>query len=285
VMTRMHAMKRSDGSQGQTKVRHTKRYLSGWFRHHLLRRYLALPPAPEAVLLDVGGGTGNISYPFRDAFAAIVVVDIAGKALAALEKDVFRPVQSTALALPLRSASADRILSVDFQEHLLPEQVPILLDELHRVLKPGGVMAVFTSCYGPSLRRLIFRLQGRPSKGRLDWSDWHQDGHLNRLTAAEHLHLARQAGFQVARHCFYGHFFDPLARRFHQVVLGVLQSLGGRRGAGDAESLAQVYRRGKPSVWVEIYFRSLILFAYLDKLLLGRIPGGAIFMMLKKPLR
>ena len=285
MMTRMPAIERHHESHGQAKVRHTKRYLSGWFRHHLLNQYLDLPPEPQAVLLDVGGGTGNISFPFRDAFAAIVVVDIAGAALAALEKDVFHPVRSTALALPLRNASADRILSVDFQEHLQPEQVPVLLGELHRVLKPGGGMAVFTSCYGLSLRRLIFRLQGRPSKGRLDWSDWHQDGHLNRLTAAEHLHLARQAGFQVTRHCFYGHFFDPLARRFHQMVLGVLQSLGGRCGAVDAQSLAQAYRQGKPSVWVEIYFRSLILFAYLDKLLLGRIPGGAIFMKLKKPRR
>jgi SAM-dependent methyltransferase len=267
----------------QTQIRDSRLYLSGWFRHRILRRYLALDHKPCDTLLDVGGGTGNISYHFKNDFKTIIVVDVSAQALNDLEKSLYHPVRADGLVIPLKNDSVDRILSVDFQEHLQPDQIPNLLQELNRVLKPGGILAVFTSCYGFSLRRLLFRLQGLPSRGRLDWSDWALDGHLNRPTPAEHLNYAITSGFAIKNYCFYGHFFDPLARRFYQLLMRVYLAAANRHQKVDPENLVAGYRSGQPSAGVELYFRLLILFAYLDKFLLGKIPGSAIFLMLRKP--
>jgi SAM-dependent methyltransferase len=275
--------KKLDVMKLQTQIRDSRLYLSGWFRHRILRRYLALDHKPCDTLLDVGGGTGNISYHFKNDFKALILVDISAQSLKNLEKSLFHPLGADGLALPLKNGSVDRILSVDFQEHLQPDQIPNLLRELHRVLKPGGILAVFTSCYGFSLRRLLFRLQGLPSKERLDWSDWARDDHLNRPTPAEHVSNAIVSGFEIKNHCYYGHFFDPLARRFHQLLMRLYLATGNRHQGADLENLAAGYRSSQPSAWVELYFRMLILFAYLDKVLLGKIPGSAIFLMLHKP--
>jgi SAM-dependent methyltransferase len=268
----------------QKRVRDSRLYLSGWFRHRILRQYLSLAGNPNGILLDVGGGSGNISYHFQNDFNSVIVVDISLNSLYQLEQSLFEPVQADALALPVRDESVDRIISVDFQEHLPANQVLSMLKELHRVLKPGGICAVFTSCYGFSLRRLIYRLRGLPQRGRLDWSDWAQDGHLNRLTPREHFLTTEAAGFQIKGHCYYGHFFDPLCRRFHQLMVRLYASLNGT-GKKNSEQLARKYRGGSRSFWVEFYFQTLILFAYLDKILLGRFPGSSIFMMLCKPFR
>jgi SAM-dependent methyltransferase len=269
--------------KSQVQIRDSRRYLSGWFRHRILRRYLALDHKPCDTLLDVGGGTGNISYHFKNDFKTIIVMDVSAQALNDLEKSLYHPVRADGLVIPLKNDSVDRILSVDFQEHLQPDQIPNLLQELNRVLKPGGILAVFTSCYGFSLRRLLFRLQGLPSRGRLDWSDWALDGHLNRPTPTEHLNYAITSGFAIKNYCFYGHFFDPLARRFHQLLMRLYLAAANRHQKVDPENLAAGYRSGQPSAGVELYFRLLILFAYLDKFLLGKIPGSAIFLMLRKP--
>jgi SAM-dependent methyltransferase len=269
--------------KSQAQIRDSRRYLSGWFRHRILRRYLALEHKPCDTLLDVGGGTGNISYHFKNDFKNLILVDISAQSLKDLEKSLFHPLRADGLALPLKNGSVDRILSVDFQEHLPPDQIPNLLEELHRVLKPGGFLAVFTSCYGFSLRRLLFKIQGLPSKERLDWSDWARDGHLNRPRPAEHVNYAITSGFQIKNYCYYGHFFDPLARRFHQLIMRLYLSASNRHQGVDPKDLAVGYRAGQPSVWIELYFRILILFAYLDKVLLGKIPGSAIFLMLCKP--
>ncbi len=266
----------------QKKVRDSRLYLSGWFRHRILRQYLSLAGNKEGILLDIGGSTGNISYHFQNDFSSVIVLDILFPSLAQLEQSLFEPLQADALSLPLKDESVDRIISVDFQEHLPPDQMLHLLKELHRILKPGGICAVFTSCYGLSIRRLIYRLRGLPQRGRLDWSDWAQDGHLNRMTPKEHFLTTKTAGFQIKRHCYYGHLFDPLCRRLHHLMMRIYVSFRGS-AKKNAAQLAENYRGGKRSPWVEFYFQTLILLAYLDKILLGRLPGSSIFMMLCKP--
>lgn len=52
----------------------------------------------------------------------------------------FRPCDIAAERLPLHDASVDYVFSEDFLEHLPPDRRVHVLNEIHRVLVPGGVM-------------------------------------------------------------------------------------------------------------------------------------------------
>jgi ubiquinone/menaquinone biosynthesis C-methylase UbiE len=270
---------KTGGGDSSLPVRNLRLYLSGWFRHRILSKYLK-PENENQVLLDIGGGDGSVSRWFQHQFRTIIVLDNNIDAVKQIHDSNLYPVLGDARCLPFKDNCCQRAMSVDFQEHLSEKDIPQYLKEIHRVLKKSGVLAVFTSCRGFTIRRWLYILVGKYSKGDLDWADWAKDGHLNRLSASQHRKLAQEAGFLLTKRNFYGHLFDPLVRRFHSGVVLIISLLSGRKDK--LNSLEHLYRNKKPSFFVEGYFWILKWVAYLDGILLGRIPGGAVFMKLVK---
>jgi hypothetical protein len=262
-----------------TSERSSRLYLSGWFRYRILSKYLK-PFGKDELLLDVGGGTGNVSVNFRHRFRAIVVLDRDLESVSKIQEAYLLPVVGDARQLPFKAGSFRRCLSVDFQEHLDEVDIPIYFSEAHRVLDSSGILAVFTSCRGFTIRRWLYWMVGKPPRGDLDWSDWAKDGHRNRLKAARHRQLVEESGFRLTQMRFAAHLFDPLVRRFHIVITGLAGRLFGSEKQG--KSLEDGYRAGKPNALVEMYFWVLKRIAYLDCWFLGRVPGGAVFMKLEK---
>jgi ubiquinone/menaquinone biosynthesis C-methylase UbiE len=254
-------------------------YLSGWFRNRVLSNFLK-SDNKDQWLLDVGGGTGNVSGHLRNRFFGIVVLDNDISSLRGVRGSRLHPVLGDARCLPFKNECFHRALSVDFQEHLTQEDVPKYLQEVRRILQNHGVVAVFASCRGFTIRRWLYWMTGKSHKGDLDWADWAKDGHRNRLRAFRHRQLVQEAGFRLAKWRFCGHFFDPLVRRFHVLVMTIVAVFMG--GRDQVNSLERSYRAGIPNVWIEGYFWVLKSVAYLDCVLFGRIPGGAIFMKLVK---
>jgi ubiquinone/menaquinone biosynthesis C-methylase UbiE len=95
----------------------------------------------EGNLLDAGGGTGRISQHLVQHAGQVIVLDSSIKMLIqALSKNGLRAVGSETEYLPFSDASFERVTMVDALHHVAEQKRS--LQELWRVLKPGGFLVV-----------------------------------------------------------------------------------------------------------------------------------------------
>lgn len=129
------------------------RYIAAQERR-ILERWLPAAGGGARVL-DLACGTGR----FLD--LATTGLDASGRMLrvAARSSRGKVLVQSNALSMPWRDGSFDAVFSLHLFMHLRPATVAGVLDECHRILKPGGVM-VFDMPSATRRRMLGFRAQG-----------------------------------------------------------------------------------------------------------------------------
>ncbi len=117
----------------------------------LARRYrLVQPhlPGRGGVLLDFGCGNGAQTLCFSPHFDTVLGLDIDRRYLGELAADQERrsivprawPVCFDGGELPIRTASVDFVISFEVLEHVMNER--LALTELHRILRPGGVLAI-----------------------------------------------------------------------------------------------------------------------------------------------
>jgi SAM-dependent methyltransferase len=89
----------------------------------------------HGVLLDVGCGTRAFAYLFEGRVDRYLGTDLpSSRFIGEPRPDVY----SRAEALPFRTASVDTVLGLSMTTYL-PEPL-LMLEEAHRVLKPGGVL-------------------------------------------------------------------------------------------------------------------------------------------------
>ena len=113
----------------------------------LTLRYLS--PDTSGLLLEGGCGTGRMTAQLSDAARGLVALDFSRTSLIAAreklspaqrEKTLF--VQADLTRLPLHSAAFERVGSFGVYEHLPTEAArAAALQQMHRVLKPGGRFA------------------------------------------------------------------------------------------------------------------------------------------------
>ncbi|MHB9154207.1 MAG: class I SAM-dependent methyltransferase, partial [Endomicrobiales bacterium] len=112
----------------------------------------SLRPCPGERILDVGCGVGTFAFHCARSGALSTGIDYSPESIKAATilsarfevsgKADF--VVGNALALPFENESFDKIVSADFIEHITHEEKPVLCREMLRVLKPGGIMVLFT---------------------------------------------------------------------------------------------------------------------------------------------
>jgi len=111
----------------------------------LLRDRLAVPGTR---ILDVGSGTGAVPQDFSR-FGWVCATDRSVDAMRfAREKGVTRTAVCDATQLPFANASMDILLAFDIIEHVEDDRG--MLEELARVLKPGGAAAIHVPAW-PSM--------------------------------------------------------------------------------------------------------------------------------------
>lgn len=214
-------------------------------------------------VLEVGCGAGRFLHALRAARPGLELVgmDVSRTALALLERRCpeveIRPIEGA--ALPAAEGEFDAALLMDVLEHVDdPER---LVAELHRVLRPGGVLHVHVPCEGDP-RSLWRWLPGQAGERGLKRRF---GGHLQRFRRAGLLALLEQGGFR------------PLRVRNSLHLLGnavdlaaFLRLAAAARGAEAPTTTGDLIARGGVGV------RALDALLWLEARLLSRLPSWAV---------
>ena len=114
-------------------------------------------------ILDIGSGTGRITYKLLESGCKIVGLDFSGESLRVCKsrcdelnhrRDDFCLIRGDACNLPLKNDFFDKCISSEVLEHVPSkiERLKMIL-EIHRVLKPRGRLLLTT--YNHSLRKIM----------------------------------------------------------------------------------------------------------------------------------
>jgi ubiquinone/menaquinone biosynthesis C-methylase UbiE len=138
---------------------------------------LGLPP--EAVVLDLAAGTGKLTRLLVERFARVVAVEPLPGMRAILEREAPRAEAraGTAEEIPLPDAAVDAVLCGEAFHWF---DGPRAVEEIGRVLRPGGVLAVlFNRPAGPIEPRVhgvsqLLRERGHPHRqsDRISSGEW-----------------------------------------------------------------------------------------------------------------
>ncbi|HEY1102960.1 MAG TPA: class I SAM-dependent methyltransferase [Burkholderiaceae bacterium] len=103
-----------------------------------------LPARRDVAVLDLACGNGRLLYNLRACgYTRLTGVDISPEQVAVAHRLGLTEVQCADLAPWVRSqpaASFDVVCLMDILEHLDKPEVLALLDEVHRILRPGGLL-------------------------------------------------------------------------------------------------------------------------------------------------
>jgi len=188
---------------------------------HLSRRLAAAfavaSVEPGTRVLDVGCGRGEILRHCAHLGARAYGIDYA-EAAVRMSREMVRSESSAAGQVPIRvyradakslpypDAVFDRVLMFDVVEHLFPWELDAALEEVRRVLRPGGMVAIHTAPnrwydqYAYPVVRLVRRAQGRgaayPKNPRALNVAANVDVHVNEQDLLSLRRYLRRAGFE-----------------------------------------------------------------------------------------
>lgn len=186
---------------------------------HLSRRLKAAFALAEVTsgmtVLDVGCGRGEIlrhcARLGADAYGvdyAAVAVSLAADVVAGtgVAQGKIGVAQADAKGLPFADETFDRVLMFDVVEHLYPWELQQALQEVRRVLKPGGKLIVHTAPnvwydrYAYPVVRLVRTLMGDgdryPANPRAFLVDVNQHVHVNEQSMFSLRRVLARAGFR-----------------------------------------------------------------------------------------
>ena len=134
-----------------------------------------LDPLPDDVILDIGCGTGRITYKLLEMDCKVVGLDFSGESLRICKsrcdapnhrKDDICLIMADACSLPLKDNFFDKCISSEVLEHIpLEVERSEMIQEVYRVLKPNGKLVLTT--YNHSLRKIIGRKKVTPENAPL----------------------------------------------------------------------------------------------------------------------
>ena len=107
-------------------------------RWHALKPFLMDEIPPGAIILDIGGFDGNLSYLLSKKIPRlnIIVIDTDKSGLAKAKALGLNVVYGSALDVPLQTKSADIVLCLDILEHIKRDHK--VIKEISRLLKTDG---------------------------------------------------------------------------------------------------------------------------------------------------
>jgi SAM-dependent methyltransferase len=180
--------------------------------------------------LDVGGDNGVVSLLLRERGGAWASADLDERTVASIRELVGGTVvRSDGLSLPFPDASFDRVVIVDFLEHVRTDRE--FVAEVARVLAPGGRLLVNVPHVKP--RSLLNRI--RHAVGLTD----EKHGHVRPGYTAGSLADVLAPHFRLVRHRTYSRFFSEGI----DTAMTLAYEAGARGGGGVRSSKGTVVTR------------------------------------------
>ena len=271
--------------------------LGSRIRNDMLRRFLRLQRGDRVV--DLGCGNGRAIAWNASSGATLCGIDISPY-FAPEAVDHSDLVLGDLRRLPLKDAAFNKGWSLDVLEHLSPHALRDVLGEARRVLDDDGVLFVYTHVrqngWAAGGVRAVNRLASRLE--HLGWLDLRQErlrksDHLNPI--ADHDELRRvvaECGFRLERITYYtpviGAFVENILARMAERWLAKRSHVS--NGSGIADSEREAVRAARVAAQARIRRRGLTYRALvattavmkLDVLMLGRVPSGPFFALLRK---
>ena len=258
-----------------------------WFSKYVKFKILKklIEKVDKGILYDAGGGVGNYGWFFKKDFKEVIVSDISEIALSKIPEEDIKKLNCSVLDNKLPDNYVDCILLIDVFEHINEKDLPKMIKDLKRILKPNGRILIFTSHFGWGLGAITQRIFN-PKKRLLKKES--KEGHINRLTLKEFKELFKKVNLKIDNYYFYSIFFqqitDGIKDSFSKIVSFLTNKKKrdiemGRAGQSVKENLRK--KETKIIFKIPLFFLSYL--SYLDILLFNRwFPGNSIFISLKK---
>ncbi len=264
-------------------------FLSAGVKIGMMSRFLELSPKDH--VLDVGCGNGKAVYFRRSRCGQLVGIDagahFAPEALATVDLtrgDVRR--------LPFASGSFDKAYSLDVLEHLNEEGVRAMLSEARRVLRPGGLLFVYShvmmsSRLGGFQRRVNRLVRFLDARGFLDNEPERRrkSDHLNALRSYGELErVLAGAGFRMEKIRYYNVVLKAV---IEDLLLPLAEHNAFRRRRKTVAAPASLGRTStngtRPAIgrWAYPPLALATQLMKLDVALFGHIRTGPFFLLLR----
>lgn len=139
------------------------RYEKGtvWSRDRICNILSLVKPRPQEVILDLGCGVGVVTIECARFGARAMGLDYSELAIRRAEGLLSRQAVGAAGLLvarsdriPIAAESFDKIVAADLIEHLYPEEHEATIEECYRVLKPGGLLLIYSPAPGHFFERV-----------------------------------------------------------------------------------------------------------------------------------
>jgi len=245
------------------------------FRLRQCFRAFANLPA-NSKILEVGCGGGQFIRALKKKSPAFSCFgcDISEKAItAAKQANDNVAYEICAEKLPYADNSFDGLMALDVLEHVASPTA--LVEEIHRVLKPGGIFYLFVPCEGDGLS-LWFWLEEFGLKNDLTKKF---AGHVNYFSRAEVEKLFPKDKFSFVRKRYGEHIVGQLSG----VAAFWMMSRAEKRGLGALNNEAYFNRLeekgGRP---VRVLKKIFNLAINLESTLFARLPSPNMHLVLKK---
>jgi len=158
-------------------------------RHEIVLRFTP----PFVPTCDVGCGSSRILADLPHA----VGLDLRHDKLAFMRKTNDRLVQGDGMTLPFQDATFECVICSEVIEHI-PEEDGRMIDELTRVLKPGGALVLGTPDYDTWSWCILEWLYGKLAPGA------YADEHVTHYTYRTLREALVQRGYEIAAHDYVG---------------------------------------------------------------------------------
>ncbi len=140
-------------SRPRAQARESYNSLSRWYdlftsseKHFTDMGLQMLDVQPHESILEIGCGTGHALVEFADRGWKVIAIDLSEKMLRVARKKIENRnvglCQADGLSLPFSKEQFDHVFISFTLELFDSPEIPILLNEIHRVLKRGGKLGV-----------------------------------------------------------------------------------------------------------------------------------------------
>ncbi len=162
-------------------------------------------------ILDIGCGNGLLLYQYRNLFQKLIGLEYSEHRLEQAKMNLgdlnFHPYKGSAEDMEMiDSNSIDQIITADTIEHI--PDVFVAIDEMYRVLKPGGLIVINTPNIAFIKKRMLLFLGRFPSTSQPNegiGSDILFDGgHFHYFTFRSLKILLERSGFKLVKKMGYG---------------------------------------------------------------------------------